>query len=209
MFRRRLSHPVLTPRRWLLPLAPVAAGLVALGFGLGRALAPATPRPAASLGDLAPRDAARLVSEAFQTIAAEAAPSVVQVRALQRSRRGGPPRRLQDGSGVVVSADGVVVTNEHVVRGADSLQVILGDGTVHSAAVLGRDPRTDLAVLRVKDVPLRAMPLAETPPTVGELVLAMGNPLGFGHTVTLGVVNGLGRSDLDIAQYEDLSLIHI
>ncbi|MEZ6018139.1 MAG: trypsin-like peptidase domain-containing protein [Planctomycetota bacterium] len=174
----------------------LGGGLLALAFSAGRAAAPAPP-------PLAPVEAAQLVSAALQEISARAEPSVLQVRALARSRRGGVTRRLQDGSGVVIAADGTIVTNEHVVRGADSLVVILHDGSEHPAEILGRDPRTDLAVLRVSDIALKPMELAEAPPEVGELVLAMGNPLGFGHTVTLGVVNGVGRSNLDIAQYED------
>jgi S1-C subfamily serine protease len=181
----------------------LGGGLLALAFAAGRTVGPAAGDAPGVPAPLEASDAARLVSEALQAVAATCEPSVLQVRALARSRRGGTPRRLQDGSGVALSADGVVVTNEHVVRGADLVQVILADGSVHAAEVLGRDPRTDLAVLRVTSVPLRPMPLAEAPPRVGELVLAMGNPLGFGHTVTLGVVNGVGRSNLDIAQYED------
>lgn len=203
---RRPLLPVLAAMRTRLTPSHRAArlslggGLLALTFGAGRLVgageAPASRVPEAS-------EAARLVSEAIQAVAASAEASVLQVRALAKSRRGGAPRRLQDGSGVALSADGVVVTNEHVVRGADALEVILSDGSVHPARVLGRDPRTDLAVLRVEGVALRPMPLADEPPQVGELVLAMGNPLGFGHTVTLGVVNGLGRSNLDIVQFED------
>ncbi len=188
-------RPYLMPRPSV-PL-PLVGAVAALAFAAGRG-APSTAPPA-----VGPTEAAQLVSRALQEVAQASEPSVVQVRALARSRRGGSPRRLQDGSGVALTADGVVVTNEHVVRGADLVQVILSDGSLHPATVLGRDTRTDLAALRVEGIALRPMPLAEAPPRVGELVLAMGNPLGFGHTVTLGVVNGLGRSDLDIAQFED------
>ena len=113
-------------------------------------------------------------------------------------------RSLQDGSGVVVRPDGVLVTNNHVVRGADEVQVILTNGRRLEAEIIGADPDTDIAVLRVEADDLVHAPLdPDSNADVGEIVLAMGNPMGLGHTVTAGIVSGLGRTDLNIAFYED------
>ncbi|MEM6672329.1 MAG: trypsin-like peptidase domain-containing protein [Planctomycetota bacterium] len=170
------------------------AGLAVAAFGLGLRAAP----PA----EVDPRDAAAQVSLALQAASEDAAMSVVQVEAYRRSR--GRTRKVLDGSGVVVDAEGLIVTNHHVVDGATSFRVVFTNGTAYGARLLGDDETTDLAVLRIDaDVALRPMPLRPELPPVGELVLAVGNPLSLGHTVTLGVVNGHGRSDLDIAEYEN------
>jgi S1-C subfamily serine protease len=155
-----------------------------------------------------PLAAAEQVSLAFQSASADAAQSVVQVRSYRQTRRGW--RADQEGSGLIVAKDGTIVTNHHVVEGGARFDVVFTDGTKTRARLLGSDDTTDLAVLRVEGeppapngLPLRPMPLRTELPPVGELVLAVGNPLSLGHTVTLGVVNGLGRSNLDIAEYEN------
>ncbi len=123
--------------------------------------------------------------------------------------RGGAPetkRREQGlGSGVVVG-DGVIVTNNHVVDGADEIKVATLDRREFIAELVGTDPKTDLAVLRVKDLNkhLRPMPLGDSERLrLGDVVLAIGNPFGVGQTVTMGIVSALGRSDLGIVDYED------
>jgi S1-C subfamily serine protease len=169
--------------------------VLSAGFGAGRL----QPVPASDS-----LETARSVSAALRTVSGNAAPAVVQVRALvRRGSRG--LRALQEGSGVIVDASGVVVTNNHVVRGGTDFRVLLSSGRRVPASLVGRDPETDLAVLRIEGGgPFPALELdTSTGPQVGEIVLALGNPLGLGHSVTQGIVCGLGRSDLDIATYED------
>jgi serine protease Do len=108
------------------------------------------------------------------------------------------------GSGVIISADGYIVTNNHVVDGADSVTVTLDDGRVLKARVVGRDPQTDIAVVKVDTQNLPAIKFAESAKTeVGDRVLAIGNPFGIGETVTTGIVSAKGRRpNLGLA-YED------
>jgi S1-C subfamily serine protease len=98
------------------------------------------------------------------------------------------------GSGVVVTPDGYILTNEHVVQRTQSARVAFVDGRSVSAAVVGRDPATDLAVLRAHAAGLPHAQVLSAPPRVGQLVVAVGNPLGFESTVSAGVVSALGRS---------------
>lgn len=103
-------------------------------------------------------------------------------------------RREQSlGSGVIVSSAGYVLTNNHVITNAQNIQVLLYDGRVAQARVVGADPTTDLAVLKVDAGSLPAMHMAAGSPRVGDVVLAIGNPLGIGQTVTMGIVSAIGR----------------
>src|SRR6185503_9145647 len=108
------------------------------------------------------------------------------------------------GSGVIVSANGYVLTNYHVVEAADEIEVALADGKKLLAKVVGNDPETDLAVLRVSAESLPAITFGSSETLrVGDVVLAMGNPFNFGHTVTLGIVSALGRTGLGINTFEN------
>jgi serine protease Do/serine protease DegQ len=109
------------------------------------------------------------------------------------------------GSGVVIDPNkGHIVTNYHVVEGADAITVTLRDQRAFPAQVIGVDPATDLALLRIKARSLQALPLADSDQLrVGDFVVAVGNPFGLGQTVTSGIVSALGRSGLGIEGYED------
>jgi Do/DeqQ family serine protease len=108
------------------------------------------------------------------------------------------------GSGVIVSTSGYVLTNHHVVEAADEIEVALADGKKLLAKVVGNDPDTDLAVLRVsaEDLPAISFGASETL-RVGDIVLAIGNPFGVGQTVTSGIISALGRTGLGINTFEN------
>ena len=108
------------------------------------------------------------------------------------------------GSGVIVSANGYLLTNHHVVEAADEIEVALADGKKLLAKVVGNDPETDLAVLRVDAERLPAITFGSSEALrVGDVVLAIGNPFGFGQTVTSGIVSALGRTGLGINTFEN------
>jgi serine protease DegS/serine protease DegQ len=180
--------------------------------------APAHPNSALESSDA--------VTVSYATAVARAAPAVVSIYAnkvvstgpqvlmptnpvLQRMFPGiiiGPPlkRREQSlGSGVIVSADGYVLTNNHVIQGAQEIEIVLYDGGATRARVIGSDAETDLAVLKIDAPNLPSIAIADqTPPNVGDVVLAIGNPFGLGRTVTMGIVSALGRQ-LKASTYED------
>lgn len=119
---------------------------------------------------------------------------------------GAPQRETSGlGSGVIVSSDGFVLTNNHVIEGADSIQVAFHDGRKLPASLVGRDPESDLAVLRIEGAgELPAITFAHDEQlAIGDVVLAIGNPFGVGQTVTMGIVSALGRSHLGINTFED------
>ncbi|TAN05083.1 MAG: trypsin-like serine protease [Rhodanobacteraceae bacterium] len=154
---------------------------------------------------------------------AKAAPAVVNIYAdkivterqiqvfsdplLQRMLGGiaGPAMKRREqslGSGVIFTPDGYVLTNNHVIAGADDIQVMLHDGRVAHANVIGTDPDTDLAVLKIDVGTLPTIQVDPNPPRVGDVVLAIGNPFGIGQTVTMGIVSALQRQ-LSLSPYED------
>ena len=106
------------------------------------------------------------------------------------------------GSGFFISADGFAVTNNHVVEKAESVQVTTDDGKIHKAKVIGTDPRTDLALIKVEDGPFPYVKLSDKAPRIGDWVLAVGNPFGLGGTVTAGIVSARGR-DIGASAYDD------
>jgi serine protease DegQ len=117
-----------------------------------------------------------------------------------------PPSHRQSslGSGVIVSSQGYILTNLHVIDGADDIEVVLADGRRLAAKVRGTDPDTDLAVLKAEGTQLPAITLGDAERLqVGDVVLAIGNPFGFGNTVTSGIVSALGRNHLGINRLED------
>jgi len=184
------------------------AGLT-MFFGLGL---PMTAQPPAE---------PPLVAGGFTTFAPvvqKVAPSVVSVRTSKTVR---VPRGLRDffgmpgqgggrererglGSGVIVSEDGYILTNRHVVETADEITVSLADNKEYKAKKIGADPGTDIAVLKIEAKGLPVLPFADSDKAhVGDVVLAVGNPFGLMQTVTMGIISGMGRSGMGIVDYEN------
>ncbi|MCP4234115.1 MAG: trypsin-like serine protease, partial [Aestuariibacter sp.] len=109
------------------------------------------------------------------------------------------------GSGVIIdAAQGYILTNNHVISDAYEINVTLADGRELAAEIIGRDPDTDVAVIKIPPQELTAIPLSDSASIrVGDFVVAIGNPFGLGQTVTSGIVSALGRSGLGIESYED------
>ncbi len=168
-------------------------------------------------GDFAP-------TESFAPAAQKVIPSVVNIFTQQKVRNNTHPAlndpifryffgdRLDErprqasnlGSGVIVSPNGYILTNHHVVEAADEIQVALSDGKTLPARVVGADPETDLAVLKIAANNLPAIIFAQADSLkVGDWVLAVGNPFGVGQTVTAGIVSALGRTHLGINTFEN------
>ncbi len=117
-----------------------------------------------------------------------------------------PPARRQygQGSGVIVSPDGYIITNNHVVADAVDVEVILADRRQYKGKVVATDPKTDVAVVKINGTNLPTVPWADSSTlAVGEFVLAIGNPLGLSRTVTFGIVSAVGRADVGVADFED------
>ncbi len=155
-------------------------------------------------------------------IAAKVVPSVVSISSMKtvvqqspffndpffRDFFGGgvPQERVQRalGSGVIVSSDGYIVTNNHVVGGADKVEVQLSDGRVFPATIVGTDPKSDVAIIKINKTGLPAIKIGDSSKLrIGSFVMAIGNPFGLGGTVTMGIVSALGRSGLGITDYEN------
>ena len=154
--------------------------------------------------------AARRASPAVVSITASKAPvrsprsddPVFQFFFGDRSRQSEPQVGL--GSGVIVSSDGYLLTNNHVIEGADDVEVMLTDGRQARAKLVGTDPDSDLAVLKIELDRLPAIAFGDADQLqVGDVVLAIGNPFGVGQTVTSGIVSALGRNQLGINTFEN------
>ena len=173
------------------------------------------------------------LQDAFVQVAQSVKPAVVNIATTQRPRAqegrrapqvppqfrdffgedfferffGGPPQRERRslGSGVIVDKRGYILTNNHVIEQADAIEVRLSDKRKFTATVIGKDPKTDLAVIKI-DAP-DDLPVAKlgdsTKIRIGEWAVAIGNPFGLDQTVTVGVISAVGRSDVGIATYED------
>ena len=200
-----------------------SAGLVAVAgllAGAAGASSSTAPSPLVLKHDAAAVSRGQLERASYSDIVKRVAPSVVKITSETKAKRvrmngadnpalndpmfrrffGGRMPEMESpaqsglGSGVIISADGYIVTNNHVVDGADELKVTLDDGRELVAKVVGRDPLTDIAVVKVDAKDLPAVTFADTNKIeVGDRVLAIGNPFGIGETVTSGIVSAKGR----------------
>ncbi|WP_019962391.1 DegQ family serine endoprotease [Woodsholea maritima] len=194
---------------------------IALSVGLACAILPASLAQEGVLARVVPEDRQE-ISLSFSPVVSKASPAVVNVysRRVVAGRspfQGDPfferffggrmqsrPQEVQSlGSGVIVDPTGVIVTNNHVVAGAQELRVVLSDRREYEATLLLADERVDLAVLKIEaEEPLETLAYAHPGSAeVGDLVLAIGNPFGVGQTVTSGIVSALARTDVGISDY--------
>jgi len=122
----------------------------------------------------------------------------------QGRQRGRPRQEEGLGSGVIVSPDGYILSNAHVVEDADEIKVMLADRGEYTAKVIGTDPPTDISVLKIDGTNLPAVTMTDSDKlNVGDIVLAVGNPFGVGQTLTMGIVSAIGRGGFGIVDYED------
>ena len=156
--------------------------------------------------------AAKRASPAVVSITASKAPArspraddpVFQFFFGDRSRQSQREPQVGLGSGVIVSSDGYLITNNHVIEGADDIEVMLADGRQARAKLVGTDPESDVAVLKIELDRLPAISFGDAEQLqVGDVVLAIGNPFGVGQTVTSGIVSALGRNQLGINTFEN------
>ncbi len=168
----------------------------------------------------APSDAASSARVGYSDAARRASGAVVSITASRAPQRDDPPadawhrffyenRAMAEpqvglGSGVILSPEGFLLTNNHVVQGADDIEVRLSDGRQAAATLVGTDPETDLAVLKIDLDRLPVVTLGRIESLqVGDVVLAIGNPFNVGQTVTAGIVSALGRSELGLSTFEN------
>jgi serine protease Do len=167
----------------------------------------------AAVVEAAPEAPGMRVLEELQLVITDLAervkPSVVNVFPASTIRNGNPRERLPNspgsGSGVIIDDQGHIITNNHVVGDANEVEIRLSDRTKFTAQVIGKDPDTDLDLLKISTD--RALPYAQLGDSgtvkVGQWVLAVGNPFGLDRTVTLGVVSGIGRENMNLSKYEN------
>jgi S1-C subfamily serine protease len=154
-------------------------------------------------GEIADQDAPLLdaYSNTVVNVAKKVSQSVVQIKVSGRAKEGPQPTRGRgqadggSGSGFIISSDGYIITNNHVVAGATRIEVALPDGRDFEATLIGRDPATDIAVIKIYGEGLKAIRFDDSKQVqVGQIAIAVGNPYGFQYSVTAGVVSALGRT---------------
>ncbi len=201
-------RPEWLPQRPALERPPAPVALPAPAPGSAPDAAPARSTPILSYSEAARRATAAVVNIYTMKAARSQQDHPLLGDPLFRrffgDQSGERPQTNSLGSGVIVSADGYVLTNHHVVDGADEIEALLADGSRARARVVGTDPETDLAVLRIEASGLPAIVFGNAEAArVGDVVLAVGNPFGVGQTVTMGIISALGRTQLGINTFEN------
>jgi len=222
---------MIAKKRWYVAASLLL--LVGIFFGLLLASRLNIMSPLTAKSQVSPRsvDTLTQLSEALSEVAAVSTPSVVNISTTrvikspdeapfdfyddpffrrffgdQLPRQDVPKEHKEQslGSGVIVSEDGYIVTNNHVIEKAQEIKVLLGDKRDFKAKLIGADPKTDIAVIKIEARGLPALPWGDANKLkVGELVFAIGNPFGLNQTVTMGVISAVGRANVGIADYED------
>lgn len=220
-----------TSRIFICYLLFIVAGLATCGFPSDRAVV--APVKAAATSDALLGQEVAGPTQPFIGVAKQVKAAVVNISSVKKlntkreGERGNPffddplfrrffgeeferrmpaPRNREQGlgSGVIISSDGYIITNNHVVEQADELNVALPDKRTFKATVVGTDPKTDLAVIKIDAANLPVLPWGDSAQLqVGELVVAVGNPFGLTQTVTMGIISAVGRANVGIVDYED------
>src|SRR6185295_13835218 len=209
---------------WIVAAIMLSLGSIAGGAFVGASIMQAGHAPEAAVAAAAPavREAATMPAT-FAPVVKSVLPAVVNISSTRviktsSSQRDNPfgnlfpgfqmpdrPQRQQgEGSGVIVSSDGYIITNNHVVDGSTELTVSMSDKREMRARVIGTDPKTDVALIKVdaRDLPYARLGSSANV-EVGDIALAIGNPFGLGQTVTMGIISATGRGGLGIEDYED------
>ncbi len=222
---------MINKKKFYLAAAIILVLGVFVGLVLSSRLDITSPLPAKSQISSKSVDILTQLSEAQSEVAAAATPSVVNISTTRviKSREEAPfdlfddpffkrffgdqfphpnvPKEHKEqslGSGVIVSDDGYIVTNNHVIEKAQEIKVLLSDKKDYKAKLIGADPKTDIAVVKIDAKGLTALPWGDSNKLkVGEIVFAIGNPFGLNQTVTMGVISAVGRANVGIADYED------
>ena len=222
---------MIAKKRWYVAASLLLLVGILVGLLLASRLNIMSPLTAKSQVSSKSVDTLTQLSEALSEVAAVSTPSVVNISTTRviNSRDEAPfdffddpffrrffgdqiprqdvPKEHKEqslGSGVIVSEDGYIVTNNHVIEKAQEIKVLLGDKRDFKATLIGADPKTDIAVIKIEARGLPALPWGDANTLkVGELVFAIGNPFGLNQTVTMGVISAVGRANVGIADYED------
>src|SRR5499427_10096794 len=208
---------------WVIAALMLSIGAMAGGAFVGSSMIQAGHAPESAVAAAAPavREAVNMPAT-FAPVVKAVLPAVVNISSTRVIRTSGPsdnpfgdlfpgfrmpdrPQRQEgEGSGVIVSSDGYIVTNNHVVDGATELTVSMSDKREMKARVIGTDSQTDIALIKVDAKDLPHVTLGSSAAVeVGDIALAIGNPFGLGQTVTMGIVSATGRGGLGIEDYED------
>jgi serine protease Do len=222
---------MMNKKRFYLSAAFILIIGVFVGLAISSRLELTSPLTAKSQVSSRSVEALSQLSDALSEVATVAKPSVVNISTMRvvKQQEGGPfdffddpffrrffgdqfqhpniPREHKEqslGSGVIVSEDGYIITNNHVIEKAQEIKVLLSTKRDYKAKLIGADPKTDIAVIKIEAQGLTALPWGDSDKLkVGEVCFAIGNPFGLNQTVTMGVISAVGRANVGIADYED------